>query len=70
MERKFYFALYCGSFVVTTYIGFRSNAKSYFKRWVRKYYPYYQGYDFIVCRYSSLQDMLNSKNLVGSYKFL
>lgn len=70
MEKKFYFTLYCDSFVATTYIGSRSNAKAYFKRWVRRYLPYYQGYDFIVCRYSSLYDMLNSKNLVGSYKFL
>ena len=66
MKEKFYFALYCGSFVATTYIGSCSNAKAYFKRWVRKKHPYYQDYDFIVHRYSSLYDMLNSKNLVGS----
>ena len=70
MEKKFYFTLHCGLFVVTTYIGSRSNVKAYFKRWVRRHHPYYQDYDFIVCRYSSLYDMLNSKNPVGSYKLL
>ena len=39
MEEKFYFTLYCGSFVANTYIGSRSNAKAYFKRWVRKTFP-------------------------------
>lgn len=68
MEGKFYFTLHCGSFVATTYIGSRSNAKAYFKRWVRKKHPYYQGYDFIVHRYSSLYDMLNFKNPIGSYE--
>lgn len=68
MEEKFYFTLCCGSFVARTYIGSRSNAKAYFKRWVRKKHPYYQDYDFIVHRYSSLCDMLNSKNPVGSYE--
>ena len=70
MKEIFYFTLCCGSFVVNTYIGFRSNAKVYFKRWVRKNLLYYQDYDFTVYRYSSLHDMLNSENLVGSYKFL
>ena len=68
MEEKFYFTLCCGSFVASTYIGSRSNAKAYFKRWVRKKHPYYQDYDFIVHSYSSLYDMLNSKNPVGSYE--
>lgn len=70
MKEKFYFTLYCGSFVANTYIGSRSNAKAYFKRWVQKNFPCYENYDFTVYRYSSLHDMLNSKNLVGSYKFL
>lgn len=70
MKEEFYFSLYCGSFVANTYIGSRSNAKAYFKRWVRKHIPCYQDYDFTVYRYSSLHDMLNSENLVGSYKFL
>lgn len=69
MEENFYFVMCCGLFVVNTYIGSRSNADAYFKRWVRKKHPYYQGYDFIVYRYSSLYDMLNSKNPVGSYEF-
>ena len=68
MGEKFYFTLYYRSFVVNTYIGSRSNAKAYFKRWVRKKHPYYQDYDFIVHRYSSLYDMLNFKNPVGSYE--
>lgn len=33
-----------------------------------KKHPYYQGYDFIVHRYSSLYDMLNFKNPIGSYE--
>lgn len=70
MKEKFYFTLYYGSFVVNTYIGSRSNAKAYFKRWVRKNLPYYQDCDFTVYRYLSLHDMLNSENPVGSYKFL
>lgn len=68
MEEKFYFALYCGSFVANTYIGSRSNAKAYFKRWVRKNFPYYQDYDFTVYRYSSLSDMLYSENDISSYE--
>lgn len=39
MKEEFYFTLYCGSFVANTYIGSRSNAKAYFKRWVRKKKP-------------------------------
>lgn len=70
MEEKFYFTLYCGSFVANTYIGSRSNAKAYFKRWVRKNFPYYRDYDFTVYRYSSLHDMLNSENLVSSYELV
>lgn len=70
MKEKFYFTLCCGSFIANTYIGSRSNAKAYFKRWVRKNFPYYQDYDFTVCRYSSLHDMLNSENLVSSYELV
>lgn len=70
MEEKFYFALYCDSFVANTYIGSRSNAKAYFKRWVRKNFPYYQDYDFTVYRYSSLSDMLYSENCVNSYELV
>ena len=70
MKEEFYFTLYCGSFVANTYIGSRSNAKAYFKRWVEKNFPYYQDCDFTVYRYLSLHDMLNSENSVGSYKFL
>lgn len=70
MKEEFYFTLYCGLFVANTYVGSRSNAKAYFKRWVRKKLPYYQDYDFVVHRYSSLSDMLNSKNLVSSYELV
>ena len=48
MKEKFYFTLYYGSFVVNTYIGSRSNAKAYFKRWVEKNLPYYQDCDFTI----------------------
>ena len=70
MGEKFYFTLYYGPFVVNTYIGSRSNAKAYFKRWVRKNLPYYQDCDFTVYRYLSLHDMLNSENLVSSYELV
>lgn len=70
MEEKFYFALYCGSFVANTYVGSRSNAKAYFKRWVRKNFPDYQDYGFTVYRYLSLPDMLYSENDVSSYELL
>ena len=45
MKEEFYFTLYCGSFVANTYVGSRSNAKAYFKRWVRKNFPCYEDYD-------------------------
>ena len=70
MEEKFYFTLYCGSFIANTYIGSRSNAKAYFKRWVRKNFPYYQDYDFYVYRYSSLRDMLNCENYISYYELV
>lgn len=70
MKEEFYFTLCCGSFVANTYIGSRSNAKAYFKRWVRKNFPYYQNYVFTVYRYSSLRDAINSENSVGSYELI
>ena len=70
MKEEFYFALYCDSFVANTYVGSRSNAKAYFKRWVRKKFPCYEDYDFFVFFYSSMHDMLNSKNLVSSYELV
>lgn len=67
MKEEFYFTLYCGPFIANTYIGSRSNAKAYFNRWVRKHFPYYEEYEFTVYRYGTLQDMLNSENLISSY---
>lgn len=67
MEEKFYFALYCDSFVSNTYVGTRSNAKAYFTRWVRKFFPYYQNYVFTVRRYDSMHDMLHAENEIGFY---
>lgn len=67
MKEKFYFTLYCGQFIANAYIGSRSNAKAYFNRWVRKHFPYYEDYEFTVCRYGTLPDMLNSENLISSY---
>lgn len=68
MKEEFYFALYCDSLVANTYIGSRSNAKAYFKRWVRKKFPCYEDYDFIVYRYSSMYDMLHDTRHISSYK--
>lgn len=70
MKEEFYFALYCDSFVANTYVGSRSNAKAYFKRWVRKNfpYPYYEDYNFNVYRYSSLHDMLHDTRHISSYE--
>ena len=67
MKEKFYFILYCGSFIANTYVGSRSNAKAYFRRWVRKNFPYYEVYEFTVCRYSSMYDMLHCDRQISSY---
>lgn len=67
MEKNFYFVLFMGSSVANTYIGSRSNAKAYFKRWVRKNVPYYEEYDFVVYRFIFLSEMLSHENPVDSY---
>lgn len=68
MKEEFYFTLYCGLFIANTYVGSRSNAKAYFKRWVRKNFPYYEDYDFTVYRYSSMYDMLHDTRPISSYE--
>lgn len=68
MKEEFYFALYCDSLVANTYVGTRSNAKAYFKRWVRKKFPCYEDYDFTICRYLSMHDMLHDTRLISSYE--
>ena len=68
MKEEFYFALYCDSLVANTYVGTRSNAKAYFKRWVRKNFPCYEDYDFIVCCYLSMHDMLHDTRLISIYE--
>lgn len=70
MKEEFYFTLYCGSFIANTYVGSRSNAKAYFKRWIQKNFPCYEDYDFTVCRYSSMHDMLRGERQISSYSFL
>ena len=70
MKEEFYFALYCDSFVANTYIGSRSNAKAYFKRWVRKNFPCYEDYDFFVFLYSSMHDMLHDVRQISSYELV
>ena len=67
MKEEFYFTLYCGLFIANTYVGSRSNAKAYFKRWVRKNFPCYEYYDFVVYRYSSMYDMLHDERCIDSY---
>jgi hypothetical protein len=67
MKEEFYFVLYCDSLVANTYVGSRSNAKAYFKRWVRKHFPCYEDYYFIVYRYSSMSDMLHDVRYLSSY---
>jgi hypothetical protein len=70
MKEEFYFTLYCGSFIANTYVGSRSNAKAYFKRWVRKNFPCYEDYDFTVYRYSSMYDMLHDERQISSYELV
>lgn len=48
----------------------RSNAKAYFKRWVRKNFPCYEDYDFTVYRYSSMYDMLHDEYQISSYELV
>lgn len=67
MKEEFYFALCCDSLVATTYVGSRSNAKSYFKRWVRKNFPYCENYDFTVYCYSHMLDMLHDTRAISCY---
>lgn len=67
MKEEFYFSLYCDSLLATTYVGSRSNAKAYFKRWVRKNFPYYDDYNFTVYFYSSMHDMLHEYRQIDSY---
>lgn len=70
MKEEFYFTLYCGSFIANTYVGSRSNAKAYFKRWVRKNFPCYKDYCFTVCRYLSMYNMLHDDRQIGSYELV
>ena len=70
MKEEFYFTLYCGSFIANTYVGSRSNARSYFKRWIRRHIPCYEDYGFTVCRYSSMYDMLHDERNIGSYELV
>ena len=70
MKEEFYFTLYCGSFIANTYVGSRSNTKAYFKRWVRKNFPCYEDYDFTVCRYLFMYDMLHDDCQIGSYELV
>lgn len=70
MKEEFYFTLYCDSLVANTYVGSRSNAKAYFKRWVRKHFPYYEDYDFTVYCYSSMRDMLHDNHQISRYELV
>lgn len=70
MKEEFYFTLCCGTAVANTYVGSRSNAKAYFKRWIRKNFPSYELYEFTVSRYSSMYDMLYGVRCIGSYSLL
>lgn len=70
MKEEFYFTLYCGSFIANTYVGSRSNAKAYFKRWIRKNFPCYEDYDFTVYLYSSMYDMLHDERQIGNYELV
>lgn len=70
MKEEFYFTLYCGSFIANTYVGSRSNAKAYFKRWVRKNFLCYEDYDFTVYYYSSMYDMLHDERQINSYELV
>lgn len=68
MKEEFYFVLYCDSLIANTYVGSRSNAKAYFKRWVRKNFICYEYYDFVVYCYSSMHDMLHDTRHISSYE--
>lgn len=70
MKEEFYFTLCCDFLTANTYVGSRSNAKAYFKRWVRKNFPCYEDYDFTVYCYSSLYDMLHDVRQISNYKLV
>lgn len=69
MQEHYYFSLFIGSFVANTYVGTRSNARAYFKRWLEKNVPYLEDYDFIVCRFETLSDMLHHENCLSECVF-
>lgn len=68
MKEEFYFTLFCDTYVSNTYVGSRSNAKAYFKRWVRKNFPNYDEYVFTVCVYETMYDMLHNEDIIRSYR--
>ena len=69
MNEHFYFSLYIGGFVANTYAGTRSNARAYFKRWIEKEISFPDDYDFFICRFETLEDMLHYSNCLSRVEF-
>lgn len=69
MKEHYYFTLFIGHLVANTYVGTRSNARAYFKRWIEKEIPNPEDYSFAISRYSYLSDMLLDLNPLSCTEF-
>lgn len=69
MQEHYYFSLFIGSFVANTYAGTCSNARAYFKRWLEKNVLCPEDYNYTICRFETLSDMLHHENCLSECEF-